>query len=77
MGRRCEIVLDRVSTAARGHASALDLLLLSKNGRQPTNLGAKRGADMLRLIGDQLLYAGHNLMEEGLALEQCTESCRI
>lgn len=69
------MVLVRVSTTARGHASATNLLFLSKNGSQPTNLGAKRSANMLRLVRDQLLYTGHDLMEERLALKQCAEAC--
>lgn len=69
------MVLVMVRTAARGHASRPNSLFLSKNGCQPTNLSAKRSTDMLRLIGDQLLYTGHNLLKEGLALKQCAESC--
>jgi hypothetical protein len=51
-----------------------NLLFLSKDWSEPTNLGAKRSANMLRLVGDQLLYAGHNLVQEGLTLQQRAEA---
>ena len=45
------------------------ILVLSENRGQPANLGAKSSANMLRLIRNELFYARHNLMEEGLAFE--------
>jgi hypothetical protein len=45
------------------------ILLLAENWGQPTNLGSKSRAHMLRLVRDQLLYAGHNIVEKSLALE--------
>jgi hypothetical protein len=46
------------------------LLLFPENRGQPTNLGPEGCTNMLRLIGDQLLNAGHDIVEEGLAFEK-------
>lgn len=49
-------------------------LVLSKDGRKATDLSAEGGADVLRLIGDQLLDARHDLVQEGLTLEERAEA---
>jgi hypothetical protein len=49
-------------------------LVLSEDGRETTDLCAERSANVLRLIGDQLLDARHDLVKQCLALEKCAEA---
>lgn len=46
------------------------ILLLAENWGQPTNLGSESRANMLRLVRDELFYAGHDIVEKSLALKQ-------
>ena len=50
------------------------ILLLAEDWSQPTDLSPKSSANMLRLIGDQLLDTGHDIVKESFAFEQRTEA---
>ena len=73
MGRRCEIVL-RESVGHVVTRRCRYVLFLSENRSQTTDLGSESGANMLRLIGDQFLYARHNIVKKCFSFEQCTEA---
>ena len=63
------MVLDRVRAGTWSRAYG-DILVFSENRGQPANLGAKSSTNMLRLIGDKLLDARHDLVEERLPFQQ-------
>ena len=73
MGRRWEIVLlplvkARDSGVGKGHS-----LILAEDRSQSADLSTKSSANMLRLVCNKLFYAGHHLVEEGIALQKSTE----
>jgi hypothetical protein len=50
-----------------------DLLVLAEDRGQPADLSAKSCSDMLRLIGDKLFYAWHNIVKKDIRIEQGAE----
>ncbi|KAI6751198.1 hypothetical protein HG530_014112 [Fusarium avenaceum] len=53
---------------------AFDILLLSKNGSQSTDLGSKRSTDVLRCIRDEILNTAHNIVEEDVTVDESAEA---
>ena len=51
-----------------------DVLLLAKNWCQTTNLSSKRCSDMLGSVRNQVLYGGHNIVEERGPIEELAEA---
>jgi hypothetical protein len=53
--------------------SSANLLLLAEYRSEPTNLSTKGGTDMLGAVGDQILDAAHDIVEQCRPLNQGTE----
>lgn len=68
------MVLQRVR---RGTWSRVrrNILFFPENRGQPADLGAKSGSNMLRLIGNQFFYAGHDLVKQSLPFKEGAETC--
>lgn len=52
----------------------LDLLLLAKNGSQAADLGAQRGTDVLRGVGNQVFDRGDHIVKENIAVDESAET---
>jgi hypothetical protein len=70
------MVLYSFSTSTWRHARDHALVFPEDRG-QPANLSTKRSSDVLRLIRNKLLYAGHDVVKERLPFEQCAEACFV
>jgi hypothetical protein len=68
------MVLQMVSDGCFRAWHTGDLLLLSKDRRQTTNLGTQSRPNVLGLIRDKVLHASHDLIKQGVAVDQGAEA---
>ena len=74
MGRRWSIVLRGKLESRPCSQRLTDVLLLSKDRSQATDLGTKRSTDMLGCIRDKILNATHDVVEEHVTIHKSTEA---
>lgn len=74
---RKEVINSPVTVSHGVDRDSIDLLFLAQYRSEPTDLGTKGSPNMLRAVRNQVLYGGHNFVQQERSVNQFAEAYEV